>query len=196
MMTNKKVFVVLIIAIITLGIFMFIFSISKPNQIIPLTPTTKTIPEVTISTDKNDYNEGEIINIIVNNGLDKSILYSSGGDRFWGIEYFKDDKWINPVYEESGGFQLTEENIGDNCYIALYERTVPSKLVPQSSITSQWNQKICPFGTEGPAEAKTVRYIESSKYRLVFSYGFEISDDDPFRISDFKKVYSNIFTIE
>lgn len=196
MMTNKKVFTIFIIAIIILGILVLILSISKPKQTTPLTPDIKTTPDVTISTDKNDYNEGEVINIVVKNGLDKSILYSSGGDRFWGIEYFKDDKWINPAYEKGGGFQLTKENIGDNCYIALYEIMPPSELIPQSTISSQWNQKICPFGTEGPAKAKTVRYIESGTYRLIFNYGFEILDDDPYRISDFKKIYSNTFVIE
>lgn len=115
--------------------------------------------DVSIATDKMEYKQGETVNIIVNNGLDKPILYYGGGDRFWGIEYFKDDKWINPDYEESGGFQLTEKNIGDACYIALYERSFPEKLALQSNITAQWNQKICPFGIEGPDKPKIVRYI-------------------------------------
>ena len=193
-MTNKKVFTIAIITIITLVILVFMFPISK--QTTPSTQDIKNTPDVTISTDKNDYNKGEIINIIVKNGLDKPILYSSGGDKFWGIEYFKDDMWINPAYEEDGGFQLTEENIGDNCYIALYERMPLSKLIPQSSRSSQWNQIICSFGTEGPSETKTARYIESGTYKLIFNYGFEISDEDPYRISDSKKIYSNTFIIK
>ncbi|MFH1781802.1 MAG: hypothetical protein ABH835_04280, partial [Patescibacteria group bacterium] len=152
--------------------------------------------EITISTDKDQYSKGEIINIIVKNGLDKSVLYSSGGDRFWGIEYFNDNEWIDPGFEEDGGFQLTEENLGDDCYIALYEGMPPVKLESQSNISSQWNQKICPFGSESPAEPRTVKYIGSGKYRLVFNYGFEISENDPYRISDFQKIYSNIFIIE
>ena len=74
MMTNKKVFTIFIIAIIILVILVFIFSISKPKQTTPLTPDIKNTPDVTISTDKNDYNKGEIINIIVKNGVDKPIL--------------------------------------------------------------------------------------------------------------------------
>lgn len=196
MMITKKPILIILSAIIVIGIIVMAFYISKPKQVTPSIPNTKTTPEVTISTDKNDYSKGEIINIVVKNGLDKSILYIGGGDRFWGIEYFKDDKWINPAYEEGGGFQLTEKNMGDNCYIAFYERVSPSELIPRSIISSQWNQKICPFGIEGPAEAKTVRYIESGKYRLIFDYGFEISDDDPFELSEFKMVYSNTFTIK
>lgn len=155
-----------------------------------------TTSDPTISTDKNNYNKGEIIKIFVKNGLDEPILYSGGGDRFWGIENYKNDEWINAAYEESGGFQLTDENIGDNCYILLYERTAPSELSPNSLVSSEWNQKICPFGRGGPTEAKTVRYIESGTYRLVFNYGLELSVDDPYRISDFKKIYSNTFVVK
>lgn len=153
-------------------------------------------PIVTISTDKDNYNQGEVINITVENGLDKRILYSAGGDRFWGIEYFKDDKWVNPNFEESGGFQLAEENLGDDCYIKLRERMPPFQLKSQSNLSHQWNQRICPFGTGSPGKPRTVKYIEGKKYRFIFNYGFEISDDNPFRISDSKTIYSNTFTIE
>ena len=151
--------------------------------------------DVSITTDKTIYDKGEIIKIVVNNGLDKPILYSSWGDRFWGIEYFEDDKWINPTYKE-GGFQLTEENIGNTCNIVLYERSVPEELTSQSNLTSQWNQKICLFGTEEPDKSNIVRYMESGKYRLVFFYGFEISSNDPFIILESKAVYSDEFIIK
>lgn len=149
--------------------------------------------EITISTDKTEYEQGEEIKIAVNNGLDKSILYSGWGCRFWDIEYYKNGNWINP----NDGFQLTEENIGNYCLIVLYERTSPEEeLLSQVNLTTEWNQKICPFETEDPDRLKIVRYIESGKYRLVFSYGFEIDSNDEFRISESKKVYSNEFTIK
>ena len=132
----------------------------------------------------------------MNNKLGTSILYSNGGDRFWGIEYFDNDKWINSAYEEGGGFQLTEKNIGDACYIVLYERTSPVELKSGTSVSHQWIQKICPFGTASPAEPRIVKYIGSGQYRLTFTYGFEISSDDPYKLSGFKTVYSNSFTIK
>jgi len=156
----------------------------------------KNIPEVTISTDKNNYDKGEVIIIVVKNGLDKTVLYQSGGDKFWGIEYYKDNQWINPAYEEDGGFQLTKKDIDDNCYIKLYERVLPSEFKPQANLSSQWNQKICPFGTGGPEKPRIVKYIESGKYRLIFYYGFEISKDDPYKIFEVKTVYSNAFVIK
>lgn len=196
MMTKNKIILTSVIIIIAISLVVISLYISKPTNSIPSTPNTQNKSEITIFTDKNQYTEGEIIDIVVKNELDKSILYSNGGDKFWGVEYFKDNEWIDPGFEEDGGFQLTEENLGDNCYIALYERISPIKLELQSNISSQWNQKICPFGTESPAEPRTVKYIGSGKYRLVFNYGFEISENDPYTISDFQKIYSNIFTIE
>jgi len=195
-MTKNKIILTSAITIIIIGLILISLYISKPKNSISSTPDAQNISELIISTDKNQYNEGEIIDIVAKNGLDKSILYSSGGDRFWGIEYFKDNEWIDPNYQEGGGFQLTEANVGDVCYIALYEIMPPIRLESQSSISSQWNQKICPFGTENPGEPRTVKYIESGKYRLVFNYGFEILEDDPYRISDFQKIYSNIFIIK
>lgn len=196
MITKNKIILTSVIIIIAISLVVISLYISKPTNSIPSTPNTQNKSEITIFTDKNQYTEGEIIDIVVKNELDKSILYSNGGDKFWGVEYFKDNEWIDPGFEEDGGFQLTEENLGDNCYIALYERISPIKLELQSNISSQWNQKICPFGTESPAEPRTVKYIGSGKYRLVFNYGFEISENDPYTISDFQKIYSNIFTIE
>ena len=167
-----------------------------PKQITPPISDKSNKSGVIISTDKTKYDKGEIVKIIVNNKLDMSILYYSGGDKFWGIEYLKDDKWINPAYESGGGFQLTEKNLGDSCYIALYERESPSEFKPQTNLSSQWNQKICPFGTASPAEPRIVKYIGGGQYRLTFTYGFETSSDDPYKLSDFKTVYSNSFTIK
>lgn len=152
--------------------------------------------EVVISTDKTEYEQGEIIKIVVNNGLNKPVLYSRAEGQFWSIEYFEDGRWVNPYSKKSGDFQLTEKNIGDACYIALYERSFPEELTSQSNLTAEWNQKICPFGTEGFDKPKIVEYIESGKYRLVFYYGFKISSNDPFIISESKAVYSNEFTIK
>jgi len=151
---------------------------------------------VIISTDKTEYNKVEIIKIVVCNQFDTSVLYCSGGDRFWDIEYFKDNKWMHPAYEKGGGFQLTEKNVGESCYVALYERMPPVELKSGSTLSGQWNQKICPFGTTGPDEPKTVKYIEKGQYRIVFIYGFTVSSDDPYRLSDFQTVYSNSFTIK
>ena len=196
MIKNKKTFIMSVTAIIVIGIAIFLSYISKPDQTIPPILTLKTVPEVIISTDKNDYKSGESISIVVENELNKQILYNPGGDRSWGIEYYEGGEWKKYGYEGRKGFQLTNENIGDNCYIALYELSYPIELQPQSDLKFQWNQKICPFGTEGPDKPKIVRYIESGKYRATFSYGFEVSDDDRLRILDPRTIYSNIFTIE
>ncbi len=152
--------------------------------------------DVSIATDKTIYEKGEIIKIFVNNGLDKSILYSGWGDRFYGIQYFKDGVWTNPNNEAGGSFQLTKKNVGETCNMIFYERSEPIELASQSNLTAQWSQKICPLGTEGPDKPKIVRYTESGKYRLVFYYGFEISSDDSFQISEPKTVYSDEFTIK
>lgn len=152
--------------------------------------------EVIIKTDKTEYVQGEIIKIIVSNRLDKSILHSNIGNRFWDIEYFKNDRWINQKNEEDGGFHLVDKNIGDTCSAILFERIFPVEILSQSNLIASWNQKICPFKVEELNRINYVKYIESGKYRLVFNYSFEVSDDNPFLILDPKIVYSNEFEIK
>ena len=198
MMTNKKLITIILSAIIVIGIILISLYVSRPKQITstPSYPNIEAKPEVTISTDKNEYTKGEIIDIVVKNGLEKDILYTPGGGRIWGIEYYEGNEWKKFGYEGRAGFQLTDENIGKNCYIALYERGLPITLNLRSGLSANWNQKICPFEKESPSKPSIVRNIESGKYRLVFNYGFEISDDDPFRVSEFKTAYSNAFIIK
>jgi hypothetical protein len=195
-MENKRILIISIIGIIIIGIIILLLYISKPNQITPLTQTPITNSEVTISTDKNTYNQGEVISITVNNGLGENILYNSGGDRFWGIEYYEAGEWKKFGYEDRQGFQLADDNIGDDCYIALYELSYPIELQTQSSLKSQWNQKICPFGSKGPDKPRIIQFIEPGKYRFTFSYGFEMYENDPFRILKPNTVYSDTITIK
>ena len=199
-MINKKQTIIILFVIIVVGIVLIVFDIFEKKEITPPSNTAQNSIKVTISTDKNDYNEGENIGIVVKNGFDNPILHYDGrGDLFWSLEYFKDDKWINLAYKGDGNFQLTEKDVGDNCYIILYERRGPVELEPHSSISNQWNQKICPFGTnvtKSPAEPRVVKYIGNGKYRFIFIYGFEISEDDPFKLSETKTVYSDTFTIK
>jgi len=151
---------------------------------------------VVISTDRTEYAKGEIIKVIVTNKLNTSVFYSTAGDRFWGIEYFKNNKWVNPAYERDGNFQLTKKDIGETCYIALYERMPPVELKSGSALQGQWNQKVCPFGANPPTEERTVKYIENGQYRIIFIYGLEVSHDDPYQLSKFQTISSNNFTIK
>lgn len=193
MINNRRFISTILLGVVIVGIG---FNSSRSEQITPSASNGSNKSGVIISTDKTEYDKGGIIKIVVRNQFDTSVLYFSGGDRFWGIEYFKDNKWVNPAYEKGGGFQLTEKNVGESCYVALYERMPPVELKSGSTLSGQWNQKICPFGTTGPDEPKTVKYIEKGQYRIVFIYGFKVSSDDPYRLSDFQTVYSNSFTIK
>lgn len=151
---------------------------------------------VSISTDRYSYNKGGIIDISVKNNLKEVILYNDGGDRFFGIEYYQDDKWIDVSDEDFGGFQLTEKSTGDDCTIAMYERSEPVSLGVSSSVLTEFNRKICPFGLDGPTELKIVKYIDGGIYRLIFDYGYEISENDPYSLLEISTVYSRPFIIK
>ncbi len=143
--------------------------------------------ELTITTDKEVYKQGEEIEITIKNNLNKDILYIPSGDRDWSIEKFKNDNWQRVEY-----FQLTRDNIGDRCYAIMYERSFPIILKVGEVIISNWNQKGCFLKDQLEGN---VEYIKEGRYRLVFRYGFETEKDNPFYILNEEVIYSNEFII-
>ena len=171
-----------------------LFIDSKSNQLAPSAPNIQTKSEVTINTDKNSYDKDENINIIIINGLKEDVFYYPGGDRFWNIEYYEDEKWNRFGYEGREGFQLSNEEVGSECYIALYEQVLPEVLESNDELLTNWNQIICPFGDEYD-KPSIVQSVGSGKYRLSFSYGFELNEYEDSILKP-KTIYSNIFTIK
>ena len=183
-MKKKQVIIFFVIGLLVLfGIFL-VFYFSDYNK--------DNIDGVKIYTDKEAYSQGETINITVENNLDKKIFYNViGGIGFWYIEVFENQEW-----KESKGFQSTDKDIGEECFIALYERAYPSELLPGSSVSDSWNQKKCLFGATGPSKSKNVTILDKGRYRLFFVYGFNISEEDSFKIENYTKAYSNEFIVE
>ena len=178
-----------IVAIITIGATM-VFYRSAPTM--PYVP--RNTPKVIVATDRDYYIYGDIVNIVAENRTDKSILYYGGNDRFWGIEQLIDGNWINPAYEDNGSFQLSDEAVGSPCYVRFYERSQPIELKSGQIIQGAWNLKICPL-IEDPTKLAIVKYVDEGTYRIIFYYGYEISQDDPYNISGVKTAYSRSFTV-
>jgi hypothetical protein len=150
--------------------------------------------QVWVKADKSVYEQGENITIRVTNLLGKSLFYS-GSDRFWDLDKYEGDKWVNIGYKSSGGFQLANENIGDGCSIRLFERMTPIELKPDEEISTKWDQKACPF------ESRITKYIEPGFYRFEFTYGDynhsnEDFSDEYFSITNPEIAYSDSFEIK
>ncbi len=145
--------------------------------------------EVMIYLEKNEYQKGEVININVKNGLDRDILYYSGGDRDWSLEYFNGQGW-----EEKDQFQIVSEDVGEECYIIMYEQVPPITLESGANFSSTWNQNICPYGNV--VDSQNVEHIGEGEYRFVFNYGHTLFETDEYSIKERETVYSNVFVIK
>jgi hypothetical protein len=190
MVNKKSVYWLLFVAVVIVAVGLFMSLGGLP----PEEKTSSTEP-VTISTDKTEYSRGEVIQILVKNKMSRPIFYTEWGI-FWGLEYLKDGNWTYPVYNGSQRFQVTYAEVGDRCSIAIFERPMPSELKAGANLSSEWNQKNCPSGSDwSPEKITLARYVESGRYRLVFGYGLKISEDDPFVIEETKTIYSDTFTI-
>ena len=148
--------------------------------------------EVTISADKRVYSQGEVMRITARTNK-PGILYYGGGDRFWDVEYLESGVW-KLLGLELKGFQLTNKELGDACYLLAYERASP--VVLNSSITAEWNQKVCPFGDGDFDQPRDVEYIKRGKYRLSFNYGLKVDEQDPYKIKDYETTYSDVIEIK
>jgi len=187
---SKKTLIILIVflIIIAVGIFLWQFQPKKETKDISLpVPDKLNDSEVVIYTDKAEYDKGEVIEITVKNNLGTPIFYSSWDGRFWDITPFD-------IF-----FQLGHDNIGKDCHMVFYEEMPPVEVEPGASFSTQWNQKICPLDPTNPAESGIVKYIESGQYKLVFTYGIGLSNDEagPYHhgLLDPRTIYSNSFTI-
>jgi len=201
---NKKYLIpVIIIWVIVGGLFVY-WRLQKPSieyfpTDIPIDVDVPIPDEVVVfSTDKTEYEEGETIKMLIENNTDASLPYLSVGEKYWELEYLLGDNWMSFDYNAGPGFEVTDKQEGEKCYLVLYEQS-ELELGPGETLSSQWNQKVCPYGhTGGPNVPKTVFNIDPNQYRFVFRYYPETQDppDDLLSNNLIKIIYSNSFTIK
>lgn len=137
--------------------------------------------EVTISTDKTEYRQGETVNMTVRNGLDKSIWYADFGCYpWWKLGEQKDKGWesievLLPIPTKYG-----EECIA--CPPPESTEDVLKELKPNSEISKAWNLKNC--------KGSIPVFINKENYRLSFAYGFSKDSWND------EIIYSNEFVIK
>ena len=134
--------------------------------------------EVTIATDKTEYEVGELVKIIVRNNLDKDVCYftPAGGACYktpYTVYQFFDEKWESL---RTGDPSLV-------CIQVVRPPVCEEIIKSKESIEFTWNQKImedvCP---EYRKEAEC--QVSSGKYKISL------------RIGDLGEIYSNEFTIK
>lgn len=126
--------------------------------------------EVTIVTDKTEYKQGEIAEIIVKNNLDKSIWYLNAELCGW-------NPWLNLQRFEKGTWRKLEiQKPEDNgkCMICVREYTPIEALIfelkSSSELVDRWILKNCEtVSVIGPK--LTLKLIEPGIYRFSFNYG-------------------------
>lgn len=204
-MNKKYLLPVIIIWVIVGGLFAYWKLQKPPVEYVPLDiPIDIDVPvqdeEVVFSTDKTEYKAGETIKMLIENNTDSPLTYLSEGGKFWQLEYRmgnRDRTWMDINYNVGNGFELTNKEDGDTCFLILYER---SKLTiePRSTLSTQWNQKICPYGKISPSDPKTVFNIDSGEYRFVFRYYPDTQDSSSDTDSNSTpiNIYSNAFTVK
>ena len=160
--------------------------------------------QVTITVDKTDCMQGDMVNITVKNNLDKSIWdFGPCGDKpFWKLHKLEGGKWREMMFSFP---DIIEKDIGgDRAYIEVCDLIVceipePVELKSNSEIGYEWSlgKSICewPLSPIGMPETAPKK-IEPGTYRLSLSYGLTVSDEDPFKVLNISTIYSNEFTIK
>ena len=144
--------------------------------------------QVTITTDKTEYEQGETVKIIVRNNLDKSIWdFTSCGDKpFWSLQKLKDEVWTEIDFTLPSG--------EETCELIACERRESKELKPNSVIHYEWNlTSICEWPKAINEFFKVEpKPIEKGIYRVYLTYGV----NKEFHFFEGETVYSNEFTIK
>jgi hypothetical protein len=151
---------------------------TEPEEGRPIQAEEKS--RVVLTTDKTQYRQGELVNITVSNGLEKTIWYTDFGCYpWWELEKQGGKEWesirvLLPI--------LTQ--YGEQCIACPPPESMADVLVelePNSAISKVWNLRNC--------KGSTPAFIDSGMYRLSFAYGFSKDSWND------EMVYSNEFTI-
>ena len=191
----RKTFLIAILIALIVGILILIFRpLEKGNF-----KTEFKEGQVTIKTDKKEYEQGEIIEITIRNNLDKEIFggYCHNILSDWTLQKLVDGSWKEipfwlPLFDN--------KNKKEYC-VSSFSPEQPActkKWEPHSEVVQRWNQKICPYEK---SSIKKPILIEKGVYRLAFTYGFQVVFKPPefswfAKIKDPKVIYSNEFIIK
>lgn len=148
----------------------------------------RTADEVTITTDKTEYEQGEIVRIIIKNNSDEKIFaYLEGGEfREFPLCWLKLERFENGKWVSIEGSPCLYCPCGAMCEIpgVIYLR-------PGEIREGEWDQGIrwCEKNIE---KRKNVSF---GKYRLMFNY-HEYKEGQWVSEREWKTIYSNAFMIK
>lgn len=192
-MKNKKLLIGILAAVVIVGVSLFVFErygILKPEVL----PTSVPIPEVTITTDKKEYEQGEEINASLS--YDTTIYAWEGYE--WSIQKWEDDSWVTIKRKEDRYFvcanvlECKDVNLVkiEECPpMVLCERPIWYEVKDTPKLVWDQSYKI----EEKTFQCKTGRIervetwpcvifgqVSSGKYKIRFEYTLAIDPNDPF----------------
>lgn len=174
MTTKMKILIGILVVVILISVFCVIATYSAGKMTcwcgIFCTGRPVVIPkQVTVTTDKTEYEQGETVKIMVRNGLDKSIWYikEECDPSCCGLYEWKNDKW-EFVENPMPCIQFTGPHVKK-----------PDELKLNEEIRRQWDMKV--WGGE---------FAEGGRYKFSFHYGLT---KNSYRENT---IYSNEFTIK
>jgi hypothetical protein len=162
--------------------------------------------EVTIASNKAEYEQGETITITIKNASDRSIWYLDYPQdlQVWGLEKFKNNAWIDVEYTDEAFWLPVRKSGKELCYLILRERPVGkvAELKTNSGFSFDWDQKICRTKT-APEKPFEPRLLEKGRYRFIFSYGLSTKKNmktEPWNreidLAEVNVIHSGEFTIK
>lgn len=174
--TPVGIIIILLIAILAGGILAWQWEIVPEYEVLQLEIPPKPEKKVTITTDKTEYEQGELIKITIRNDLSESIF--SHTDVFC-IEY------IERKTSEGNWEKLFAQCQYPHC---LYKIGGPKEIKPGQSVTFEWEPLIYVNGTPDTVQ------MSPGIYRLKILY--QIRKGPISERWEWKTIYSDEFTIK
>ena len=146
--------------------------------------------QVTINTDKTEYEQGEIVKTTTFNGLE-FFIYADSWKGGWRVLQYKNEQWdeIFNGRQRTLPICLCEEYPDGNCPLWEAPQEKFDEFKPSETVIWSWDQKILQETDKG-----CYKQIDASPgtYKVEFRHFYTL---DPNK-REWKKVYSNEFTIK
>lgn len=171
MTTKTKILIsILAVGIIIIGAFWILENQKEvdPKRGIPDFP--QILEEITIATDKTEYEQEDMVTVVMTNKKEVSIFYSFPP---FMLYKYKDDRWETFLYPWREGFNKPQVEV-----VPPFEEIEPGSTEMKANLSKDFNDLV------------DTKWMISGRYKIEFQYTLD-SDKE-----ELETIFSNEFTIK
>lgn len=165
-------------------------------------------PNVSVSTNKRTYREGENVEILIFNKRETPVYFIQNNGvatRVWDIQIMNNGEWVEskePIFGNEGRYVLESKGVDSEGKCTFPRSRIPqlhfssskAKLSPEETKKVQWDQFGCLISVR--SDDVYVKTAARGMYRVYFEYSYDRVGEDGSIITEKEVVYSRPFYLK